>query len=410
MLLNLAFRNILRNRRRSLLTASAMAFSSAMLLLALGVSAGRLGDMLASATEQYHGHVVLSGRGYQPERDLYVHFRPDTVLSKLAPGGAAADPEVRGVSPRLRAFGLLSHDQTTLPVEALGVQPDAERMVTTLQDPLVRGRPFAAEGNGCLLGATLADRLGVQPGDTLAFVTRGADGSLGNDLLTLSGVFATGNERNDSALLLVPLPWLQQVAVLPGQVHELAVSVRQPLEAPVLAQTLQTEVGDGFAVQDWTAFLPEIRDAIVISHVSNGIIMAVFYLATALGIFNTFYMSVMERTHEFGVLMALGMSPWRVRRLILLETFLLGSFSVLLGLALGFGFNWYLQRVGIDLSGHISPISYGGGTILPRVHSVIEPLPQVLSGLALLLVCILSGFVPADLAARRVPVSAIRES
>ena len=132
------------------------------------------------------------------------------------------------------------------------------------------------------------------------------------------------------------------------------------MAASALAGTLHRILGGNYDVQDWSVLLPEIRDAIVISHVSNTIIMTIFYLATALCIFNTFYMSVMERTREFGVLLSMGMRPWQLRSMVLMETLLLGGTAVLLGGALGFCLNWYMQEVGVDLSGHVSPISYGG--------------------------------------------------
>ncbi len=404
MLLQLAYRNILRNKRRSLLTVSAMVFSSSMLLLALGVSAGKMGDMLASATEQYHGHLVLSRTGYQPQRDMYAHFAPeDGMIRRIL-----EHPGVRGVSPRLRAFGLLSQDTSTIPVEALGIRPEAEATVTTLQQCIVRGAGFDSSGNGCLLGTGMARKLNVAPGDAIAFVTRGADGSIGNDLLTVKGIFETGNTRNDNQLVLTELPWLQQVTALDSQIHELAIAVRAPMQAAGLARQMRDDFGNDYTLQDWSVFLPEIRDAIIISHVSNSIIMAIFYMATALCIFNTFYMSVMERTREFGVLLALGMRPGQLRAMVLCETLLLGGTAVLAGMALGFCMNWYMQDIGVDLSGHVSPISYGGGTILPRVRAVIEPVRQTGAALMLLLVCPVAGFVPANMAARCVPIKALR--
>jgi len=403
-LVTLALRNIWRNRRRSLLTISAMVVSSAMLLLAIGVSAGKMHDMLASATEQYCGHLVISGVGYQADRSMFIHFAPNpALLEKLK-----SNPAIQGISPRLQGYGLLSFGQSSLPVEALGVEPVREADVTTLQDSLISGSRLALKDNGVLLGTGLAEKLGVQPGDELAFVAGANDGSIGNGLLVVKGIFATGNTRNDNGLIMVKLRWLQDIFVLPDAVHTLAVNVRDPMRANVLAAELQTALGNTFEVQDWSVFLPEIRDAIAISHVSNTIILIIFYLATGVCIFNTFYMSVMERSFEFGVLMALGTRPGQIRIMVLLESFFMGGLSVLLGIALGFGINLYMQEVGVDLSGHVASITYAGGTILPRVHSVIEPGYQIGAAALLLLVCLAAGFLPANRAASMNPVQAIK--
>jgi ABC-type lipoprotein release transport system permease subunit len=404
MLLSLPIRNILRNKRRSFLTVTAMVFAASLLLLGMGISAGKMHDMLASATEQYHGHLVISKKGYQARRSLFIHFAPSAQISRRI----LSTPGVTGVSPRLRGFGLLSHEQTALPVEILGIDPEKEANVTTLQRQCIRGTGFDHSRDGVLIGKKLAEKLKAGPGDTLVLVGTGSDGSIANDLLTVKGVFSTENRRNDTALILVPLPWLQGFFVLPGRVHEFAVSMQAPMAAGALAKTLGAGLPGDFEVRDWSRFLPEIRDAIVISHVSNLIILLIFYLAAGLCVFNTVYMSVMDRSREFGVLLALGTRPWQIRRMILAETLVMGGIAVVIGTGLGFAMNFYLQTFGVDLSGHVAPITYGGGTILPVIHAAVQPFPQILAAMVLLLVCLVSGFLPANKAAGLVPIEVIQ--
>ena len=336
LLLRMAIRNIARNKRRSLLTVSTMIMASSMLMVAMGVSAGKMSDMLTSATDQYHGHIVVAGKGYKDDGDFNTHFKESAVDL----GGLEHLPEVRGVSPRLRGYGLISHDKSTSSVEVLGIQPQKEAAVTSLQAHLVAGPGFDGPGNGALIGQGLAKSLGAAPGDILVFVTQAADGSIGNDLLEIKGVFATGNTRNDNALVLVDLRWLQDLLVLPGEVHELAVSVKHPLDVSRSRELIAEHLPEGLEALDWRSFLPEIRDAIVISHVTNGIIMTIMYLTAALCVFNTFYMSVMERSREFGIIMALGARPWNIRGMVLLESLFMGCVAVVFGIILGFLLNW----------------------------------------------------------------------
>lgn len=406
MLLSLAIRNIKRNRRRSVLTVIAMVMASSLLLLGMGIEDGKMYDMLASATEQYHGHLVISQTGYQAHQDMFIHFSPEVKLLKMV----GEVPGVAGVSPRLRGFGLLSCGQETMPVEMLGVDPEKEDGVTTLQEKLIDGEGFDNDQGGVLLGRKLAQKLKVRPGDSLVLIGTGSDGSIANDLLTVKGIFSTGNTRNDTALVLVPLSWLQEFLVLQGEVHELAIRLDKPMRARTLVKTLGGLLPGKFEVQDWSVFLPEIQDAIALGHVSNMIIMVIFYLATGLSVFNTVYMSVMERSREFGILMALGTRPGQIRGMVLAETCVMGGISVLLGILLGFAMNLYMAKIGIDLSGVVAPITYAGGTILPVVHSVIEPVSQILSALVLFLVCIVAGFFPANKAANLTPIDVIRES
>ena len=405
MLTRLALRNIWRNRRRTLLTLSAMVVSSALLILALGVFSGMLRDMLASATEQYYGHLVISAKGYQDDRDMYRSYTPEAVEKVLQ-----RKETITGYSLRLRSFGLLSFARNSAPAELLGVIPALEEQVTSLQNHLVAGSYLATDSSaGAVLGVGLARRLGVRPGDELVFVTQAADGSIGNDLLTVSGVFATGDYGHDNSLVLVPLGWLQRVMVLPGQIHETALRIDDPLAAAASAAQLRPLLPAGLEILTWGDLLPEMREVVASYNVSRLIVVTILYLATGLGILNTFFMSVMERTREFGVLLAIGMRPGQIRLLIFLETFFMGLFGLAFGILGGVGLSLYMARVGIDLSGTLTPITYAGGTILPRLGAVLEWSNVLIPASCLLAVSLLAGFLPANRAARMQPVDAIRE-
>lgn len=406
MLASLALRNIWRNRRRTLLTLSAMVVSSSLLILALGVFSGMMEDMLTTSTGQYYGHLVINRPGYQDDRDLYAAFAPpEQLLATLS-----SNSRILEFSPRLRGFGLLSHGMNTRPAELLGVQPKKERQVTGLQDSLIQGEYLQpGDADGVVLGVELATRLGLSTGDELVFFTQAADGSIGNDILVVRGIFSTGDKSRDNALALVPLPWLQRVLALPGSIHELSLRIERPMEAAALAQSLQVQIPPDLEILDWGALLPEMREAIASFDISRMIVVIILYFATALGILNTFFMSVMERTREFGVLMAIGMRPWRVRTLVLLETLIMGVISLVLGVGLGLALTLYMAQVGIDLSGNLTPVTYAGGTILPRLHAVFDFQNFLVPALALLLISLLAGFLPANRAARMKPVQALRE-
>jgi ABC-type lipoprotein release transport system permease subunit len=406
MLLTLAFRNLWRNRRRTLLTLSAMVVSAALLILALGVFSGMFKDMLASATEQYYGHLVIAHPEYHLRRDLFAHL-PIDILDQPA---IKQELAITGKSPRLRSFGLLSRPETSQPIELLGIIPQLEQQVTSLQHKLTAGHyPAAGEHNGALIGQGLARKMKVQPGDELVFVTQAADGSIGNDLLIVSGIFATGDSRHDNNLVLAPLLWLQEVLVLPGRIHEIAMVVADPMDAAQVADRMAPHLSGNVEVLDWGDLLPEMREVIAAYDVSRMIIVTILYLATGLGILNTFFMSVMERTREFGILMAQGMRPWTIRGLVLLETLMLATIALAIGLFCGAVMTLYMQQVGIDLSAYITPVTYAGGTILPRLHAVFESGNFLVPAGMLLLVSLFAGFLPANRAARLDPVAAVRE-
>lgn len=407
MLLTLALRNLWRNRRRTRLTLTAMVVSSALLILALGVFSGMFADMLASGTEQYYGHIVISARGYQEDRDLFRAF----VTADIKRQSLEAHPEILAAAPRLRSFGLISHRAQSEPAELLGIDAESEARVTTLSKKLQAGFPLRAEDStGALIGSGLARKLGIDVGGELVILTQAADGSIGNDLLSVRGIFSTGDRHQDNALVLVQLDWLRRLLVLPEAIHEMALRVREPLLAAPLADQLAATLPAQFEVLDWGDLLPQMRDAIAAYDVSRLIMVGVLYLATGLGILNTFFMSVLERTREFGLLMALGVRPWQIRLLVLSESLLLGLFSLFIGAGSGLILSLYMARFGIDLSDYISPISYAGGTILPRLHAVLDFDNFFIPSLLLLLISLLAAFLPANRAAKLRPATALREN
>lgn len=405
MLWKMALRNLWRNRRRTLLTMSALVVSVSLLILSLGVFSGMFADMLASATQQYHGHLVISKKNYQDQRQLH-----DTIpLPAQLVAQLDEQDGVLGVSPRVRGFGLLSHVDDTEPSELLGVDPQKEQRVTSLADMLVDGAfPTSPFGDWVVLGQGLADKLNVRLGDELVFVTQAADGSIGNDLLSVQAIFSTGDFNRDGSLALVSLQWLQQLLVLPQQYHEISLSIENPMNAKALVPGLTGLLPPDLEVLDWGRLLPEMQEVIASYDVSRFILVMILYAAAGLGVLNTFFMSVMERVREFGVLLAIGFKPAAIRNLVLLESLLLGVLSLLLGTGLGVVMTLMMSGSGIDLSRWISSVTYAGGTILPRLRTELIADNLLVPSLTLLIVCLVAGYLPARRASRLKPVGALR--
>lgn len=169
-----------------------------------------------------------------------------------------------------------------------------------------------------------------------------------------------------------------------------------------------TSDGDPLEIFDWGKLLPEMQEAIASYDVSRVILACILYAAAGLGVLNTFFMSVLERTHEFGVLRAIGLRKRQLWQLLLLETLLLGLTALALGLLLGLFMTYLMCRFGWDLSSHMTAITYAGGTILPRLRAVFDLANFTVPAFFLLIICLAAGLLPARRASRLSPMDAIR--
>ena len=260
------------------------------------------------------------------------------------------------------------------PVEILGIDPVREPQVTSLHRQLTAGRYLRPEETGTVvLGSTLARKLGATVGSTVVVVTQAADGSIGNDLLTVCGIFATGNNRLDDRLALTPLPWLQQLLVLDGRIHEVTMAIADPLAAFAPGRPAQHRT----AGQDPGPRLgrPPPRDArgdrlLRRQPHDRGRHPLLRHRAGD----PQHLLHVGHGAHpRIRPASRLWHAPWGIRRLVLLETLFLACSAVTLGLLGGALLTWYMQAVGIDLSAVITPVTYAGGTILPRLRAVFDP-------------------------------------
>jgi ABC-type lipoprotein release transport system permease subunit len=407
LLVRMAWRNLGRNRIRTLLTAGAMTAAVALLLFTVALTNGMYDDMIVSATRQYTGHIVVGARGYRDDFDQNRNLdAADPELGRLA-----TDPAVRGSSPRLRVFGLLAFGDETAAAEFLGVEPARERSVTLLQEHLVAGRYLAASaGQGAVVGRGLAERLGAKVGDRIVFLSQAADGSIANDLLTVEGVFATGDFGHDNGLALVSLPVLQELMLMEGRVHELALVVAAPGRAPEEAARLAGLLPPGgeYEVFPWQTLIPPLAEAIRLYDASIWIMVAVLYLAAASVFINTVGMNFHERRREFAVMLAVGSPPGLIRGLIAAEALLMGILAVAGGSLLGWASSVWLARVGLDLSGSFSPISYGWATIMPVFHGFLTARNYLDAAGAMLAMSFLASLPTARRAARVRPAAAIQ--
>ncbi|KTG17013.1 MULTISPECIES: FtsX-like permease family protein [unclassified Guyparkeria] len=358
-----AWRNLWRNPVRSGLTISALAGGLVMVILYSALLEGMVDQMIASATERTTGHIQVQRRAFIDDRDLYATL-PDDWAATLE-----AQVDRIHVAPRLYAAGLASSKQTSYGVMIEAVDPARERQVTSVLDHLRAGTAAIDRPSGdarprhqVLVGAQLAKNMQLAPGSELVLVTQAADGSIGNDLYRVAGILKPLSPDFDRMGVLMSITAYRDLMYLDEGVHELAVRLDQPDELTVTQDRIRQavdglvadrpldELGGPAVVRNWREINPAIADMLALSETMLLIIGLIVIGLAAMGVLNTMLMAIHERTHEFGILLAIGMKRRWLLAMVLCESFFLSLVAVAVGVTGGIGMVAWLGEDGIDFS------------------------------------------------------------
>jgi len=413
-ILGLAWRNLWRNPRRTLIAMAAIGFGYAMLLFVACLMAGLRQQMIETGTSLVLSDIEVHAPGYYPNRSIYQTLggRQGTDVGALL-AAIAADPRVDAASPRVYGYGLVSATHQSAGAEILGVVPDQEQKVTVLHTRIVKGSYLTERmPKGIVMGDKFATTIGVGVGSEIILLTQAADGSMGNDLYTIVGTFHTGLDAIDRGLVLMSLSSLQELLRLPPErIHEVGIKLHAITEATTVAAALGAQLGKTLPVRvrAWPELVPELADYVQFNRGVTFILFFIFFLLAVIGIVNTMLMAVIERTRELGMLMAVGMRPVQVVGLILTEAVGLAAASLVLGGAIGTPLLWYLQVHGLNLGGAGEEVSLAGVVVGPLWYGQQDFTAYTQAALGLAIVALVSALYPALRAARFRPTEALRK-
>lgn len=402
--LKLALRGLRRNLRRSLITLSAIAIGLAALVFLQGYVDGTNRQMIGNITGYLSGHLQAHQRGYHDDPTLDLTFsRAGELMARFEKRGAIA-----AIAPRIESPALASGAEKTRGVMVVGIDPERERQVTTLYKALKQGEYLdPADRRGAMLGERTAEMLDVKLGEEVALVTQAADGSIGAARFRVRGIYRSSINVIDTAFIFVTLPAAQALLALEGRVTTIAVRLADLDDVPRTVAALRSELGPNFEVLGWQALMPELSGNVELHNLFVNLILVIVFTVVTLGIANTVLMGVMERTHEFGVMLALGTRPAQVARTVLYEALLLGLGAIMLGGAIGIGITAYFGYRGIDLGDYSQ-----AAQLMPGLTGIVYPSVRIESLLLLsailLATTVCASVYPAWKAAHLSPVEAIR--
>jgi ABC-type lipoprotein release transport system permease subunit len=424
MLLFIAWRNLWRNPVRSILTISALAGGLVMVILYASLLSGMSRQMVQFATEISIGHLQIHRQAFIDDRDLYATL-PWSYLETLE-----QDFPALRFAPRLYAAGLASAADTSTGVYIEAVDPQREPSVTSMLGHVREGvldlgvADTTAEGlirHNVVIGSQLARNMNVGPGGELVLVTQAADGSIGNALYRIAAVLRPVEPNFDRTGVLMSVESYQELMSLEDGFHELAVKIDDIARLDEVQVALDAELGMLAAAQpldalggravvrNWRELTPAVADMLALSGSMFLFVGFIVVGLASLGMLNTMLMAVHERTHEFGIMLAIGMKRRWLLLMVMFESLFLALVSAVAGAVVGVIVGRYFQEHGIDFSASLPDgFDWAGIVIEPVMRGYVDPVQVVYACILMIVVTMFASLLPSWRTARLKPAEAMR--
>lgn len=345
-LLRMAWRNVWRNWRRTVIAGIAIALGLTFILVFDGFLGGMNEALYGNTVKLQGGHVQVHAPGFREKANRL------PLLPMLDPGAAVeaalAQPEVIAVSQRIETGGMVSSREGTLSVVITGIEPEQEAPVSLVAENVVQGRWL--EGNDedvLLIGKAMAERLEVTVGDRVTLVGRATHKQMRRRTMTIVGIYDLGIPELEKSMVYVSLLEAQTLFDLRDQATEIAIYLEQVGQEPPVVERLQTAL-PGYEVDAWDTLDPTTKEMMELEAQIMSMFGLIILLIAGIGILNLMLMAVFERTREIGLLAAMGLKRWETMVLFLMEGVLIGLLGALAGSVLGGVIGVYYGRVGID--------------------------------------------------------------
>ena len=346
--LKLAYRNILRQRRRSLLTALSMAGGYMLFVFSMSLLEGSWSNVVDIFTLDHTGHIQVHKDDYAKRPKIHKTIENPAVVETTLKN----HEDVTGWAPRVYSSALAYGGNKTSIAQIFGIDPELEPTVTRILQKVSAGQYFSAQPNAdgyfpAMIGRGLANSLRLDVGDEIVLISSGADGSIANEIFIITAII--GNTTSFDRLgVFLPLTVAQEFLSIGGEVHEFALLARNKHDNEQLAVALQSLM-PSLKVSPWQQIEATFYRTMQSDKQGNYFTMALIVFIVFIGVLNTVLMSVLERTKEFGVLKSIGCRPSELVKLIFIETVMLASISISVGLALILPVIVWFTEVGIKL-------------------------------------------------------------
>lgn len=403
-ILTIAVRNLLRNRRRTLITVSAIAFSLGTLIFLRNFMYGAQTQMVnnVKATLTSDLQVIPKSQENIYNTNGFIES-PGAILDALN-----RDPRIKGTVEEIVSTGLVAGETESMATFIVGYNPEGERKMGNKLPPIVRGRGLQSDIPGnMIMGEPMRDSLGLAVGDSVVLTGQDFYGSLVGRRFTLSGTFESGNDQVDYGNVIILFDEARELLSFGNHASKIMVNVNDDGDVPAVVAMLKQSVDPNtLSVMTWNDLIPMVAQMIEFQNGMTFVVVLVILAIVTAGILNTMLMSVSERVPEFGLMMAMGTPPSHVVALVMTEGSLIAAAGSLAGVSIGLSATALASHYGLDLSWFTSALSnlLIGSVVFPRMDTAYL---GIFVGI-IVVGTILVSWIPAWRAARLSPITAMR--
>ncbi len=386
MIIKLTWRNIWRNKRRTLITMASVFFAVVLSTLMMSIKEGVYSGMVDSVIGAYMGFGQIHAKGYWEERTLDYSFElSDSLSSKIN-----STTGVKATLQRLEGVAMAASDEITKVAMVVGIDAEGEKEINQLDERVVSGAYLQAGEQAVMLGEGLAEYLKLKVNDTIVLLGQGYRGASAAGKYPVKALVKFGSPELSKQLVFLPIQEAQWFYDMEGLINNLILYFKNTRNSEAVIKILKQKLGDEYEVMEWQETMPELDNLIKTDRVEGYVFMFILYMVVSFGIFGTILMMMAERTREFGVLVAVGMKRWRLALIVQLEVIFISVMGAILGMAGAFPVCYYFFVRPISLGEDLKKMTeeYGMEAVL---RSSVEPYVFLQQGVVILLIaCVIS--------------------
>lgn len=349
LLLKLAWRNIWRNKRRTLITSASILFSVLFAGLLSSLQVGVWDSMIGNVVNYYYGYAQVQDRIFWKEKNINYAFKIDTLEAKI--------PKIEGLKamvPRFESFALASFGSQTKGVLIVGIDPEVEDEMTHLANRVVTGSYLKPTDSGVMIAQGIAENYSLSVGDSLILISQGYHGINAAAIFPVKAIIHFPSPELNAKMVYMSLKNAGRFFGAPGMATSLALNINSQEDVAAVVSSVKAVLGSNMVVKDWEELMPELVQARTVDTASARIILLVLYIIITFGIFGTVLMMIQERLYEFGVLLSIGLKRMQLFGMVWFELLFIALIGVVGGLMLAYPIAYWLRihpiNVGKDMA------------------------------------------------------------